>query len=45
MSTNYTETNSAVSGVVNTNRIEEVDQEKITNDGNMKWESILPFSL
>lgn len=45
VSTNYTETNSAISDVVNTNGIEEVDQEKITNAGNMKQESVLTFSL
>lgn len=45
MSTNYTETNSAKSDVMNTNGIEKIDQEKITNAGNMKLEGVLTFIL
>ena len=43
MSTNYTETNSANSVVMNTYGIEKVDKEKITNAGNMTLEGVLSF--
>lgn len=45
MSKNYTEANSAKIAVVNINRIEKVDQNKMTNTGNMKLEGGLTFIL
>lgn len=45
MSTNYAEANSAKIAVVNINRIEKVDQNKMTNAGNMKLEGGLTFIL